>query len=110
MCAESAAKHQQLRAKPVCSIASLSAESAEPQPATEVVGSLWPWLDTPPAELGLQTLAEAEAEADAQRELEWEEWAAEQEATAADAVLEGFTGDEGVLQDLASLPSDSLCW
>lgn len=75
-----------------------------------VTGSLWPWLDTPPEELGLQTLAEAEAEADAQRELEWEEWEAEQEVAAADAVLDDFTGDEGVLQDLASLPSERLCW
>ena len=89
---------------------SLCAESAQPRPAPEVANSLWPWLDTPPEELGLQTLAEAEAEADARRELEWEEWEAEQEAAAADAVLDGFTGDEGVLQDLASLPSEGLCW
>ena len=84
--------------------------SAKAQPATEVGGSLWPWLDQTPEELGLQTLAEAEAEADARRELEREEWEAEQEAAAAGAVLAGFTGDEGVLQDLASLPSDRLCW
>ena len=102
--------HQYLAAKPVCSIASLCADSVELQPATQAGRSLWPWLDTPPAELGLQTLAEAEAEADALREREWEEWEAEQEATAAGAVLPGFTGDEGVLQDLASLPSEGLCW